>query len=147
MQVIGYGLFLDSLFDRFAGIFHAFSRLEEHVRMALKERPQRTNEVVYRLFGKKYDSLPSLIQKVLDNREGDLVNRYVTLLSVRQLLKCLRRDFPDFFGDHKEMVRELCYQLEQITALREEFEFETPEVRERFLEWYEQMFSKDMRPA
>ncbi len=108
----------DSLFDKFAGIFHAFSRLEDHVRTALNATPPRTKEAVFRLFGKKYDSLPSLIQKVLSDGTGDPVNRYVTMLSAKQIDKRLRSDYPELFAEHSKQARELTHQLEHIEKLR-----------------------------
>ncbi len=137
----------DSLFDKFAGIFHAFSRLEEHVRTALDATPPRTKEAVFRLFGKEYDSLPSLVQKVLSDSTGDPVNRYVTMLSARQIDKRLRSDYPELFAEHYKQARELTRQLEQIEKLRGGFDFETSEVRDRFFTWYERMFAKNMRPS
>src|SRR5262249_3312066 len=56
-----------SLFDAFAGIFYAFSSLERRVLVALQAG--REKEVVYLLFGKKYDSLPRLVDRVLEEEK------------------------------------------------------------------------------
>jgi hypothetical protein len=135
----------DSMFDRFAGIFHAFSRLEKHVVTALVD--ERYKEAVYRLFGEKYDSLPSLIRKVTDDKEGDNVNRYVTLLAARQLLERLRREYPEFFRNHRKSAAKLADQLEGIEEVKSKLTFDTPDERERFLSWFERFFLKDIRPA
>ena len=66
----------ESLFDRFAGIFHAFSCLEEHVLEALKRGAEK--DARYRLIGTSYDSLPTLANQVKDS--ADAVVAYVTLL-------------------------------------------------------------------
>ena len=71
-----------TFFDRFAGIFLAFGCLERSVREALKNGNHR--EATYRLFGRKYDSLGSLLQRLLKDTEegkGDIVEHYVMALS------------------------------------------------------------------
>jgi hypothetical protein len=134
----------DSLFDRFAGIFHAFSRLDEHVSSAIEQG--RNAEAVYRLFGRKYDSLPSLIEKVLKEDESDLVNRYVTLLTAKQLLNRLKRKYADFFGEHRQEEKALQSSLSNIEQLREQFDFAGREEMERFFRWFERMFFHEMQP-
>jgi hypothetical protein len=135
----------DSLFDRFAGIFHAFSRLMEHVQNALEN--ERENEAVYRLFGEKYDSLPSLVRKVLDQEDADPVNRYVTLLTAQDTLDRLERAHPEFFGDHRRELKELREQLGRGEAVKDALPLERFDDRERFLQWFERMFFTDMTPA
>ena len=91
-QLEGLGLVVqrlrssNTLFDRFAGVFHAFGCLRRFVDQALEE--QRPNEAESRLFGAKYDSLPNLLQKELepeDDAPRDPVVRYVTFLCARQI--------------------------------------------------------------
>jgi hypothetical protein len=48
-----------TIFDRFAGYFHAFSLLERSIRRSLDEDNPRDAD--YRLFGQKYDSLGSFL--------------------------------------------------------------------------------------
>jgi hypothetical protein len=134
----------DSLFDRFAGIFHAFSRLDEHVSEAIEEG--RVTEAVYRLFGRKYDSLPSLIEKVLAEEESDLVNRYVTLFTARQLLARLKQRYADFFSEHKQEERELQSALAGVEELRERFDFAGREEMDHFFRWFERMFILEVQP-
>jgi hypothetical protein len=134
----------DSLFDRFAGIFHAFSRLGEHVSTAIEQG--RTTEAVYRLFGRKYDSLPSLIERVLEEEESDLVNRYVTLLTARQVLSRLKQNYADFFAEHKQEERAIQSMLSGTEALKERFDFASREERDRFFRWFERMFLSEAEP-
>jgi hypothetical protein len=134
----------DSLFDRFAGIFHAFSRLDEHVSKALEEG--RATEAVYRLFGRKYDSLPSLVEKILKDEESDLVNRYVTLLTAKQLLARLKQKYADFFSEHKQEERELQAMLTDVDMLRERFDFASREEVDHFFRWFERMFLLEVQP-
>ena len=133
-----------SLFDGFAGIFHAFSRLDEHVSKAIEAG--HNTEAVYRLFGRKYDSLPSLIDRVLAEGESDLVNRYVTLLTARQLLIRLKRKYADFFQEHNREAKELQGMLDGVNHLREKFDFAELEERQRFFGWFERMFFQEVQP-
>ena len=100
-----------SMFDRFAAVFHrghAFSMLREHVVASIEAG--REKEPVYRLFGEKYDSLPSLIRTVLGDREGDVVNRTITLLTAQDKTRCAssRRSMPRSFnsiaGNEKHFI-------------------------------------------
>src|SRR5262249_7420069 len=84
----------DTLFDRFAGFFHAFGCLERAVRSALSDG--RDKEASYRLFGKKYDSLGSLLDRMAaDAQSGDPVDRYVIILCAKQLCQEIARDHAD----------------------------------------------------
>lgn len=128
----------DSMFDRFAGIFHAFASLEVRVEEAFDQDVER--EAIYRLFGKKYDSLPNLIDKVMADDEGDVVNRYLTLLTARQLLRQLRSKHPDFFKKFKTSTQELEKQLEGSEKLKNQLTLGDDSEQTEFLEWYERNF-------
>ena len=71
----------DTLFDRFAGVFHAFGALHRNIEKALKD--ERHEEAEMRLLGAKYDSLPELLRKILEREDGDPVLGYVTFLTAR----------------------------------------------------------------
>jgi hypothetical protein len=140
----------DSLFDRFAGIFHAFARLEEHVQEAL--RRGREAEAVYRLLGRKYDSLPALVDKVLRDETGDPVSRYITLLTAQQLLRRFEQDeetqIADFVTRHRNEFRQLQRVLEEIVVVRARLDLGAPNERDDFLDWYERAFlAEAKRPA
>src|SRR5207247_5090176 len=95
-----------TFFDRFAGMFLAFGNLERSVRSALREG--REGEATYRVFGQKYDSLGSLLNRVLaDSAEGkgDLIDHYVIALCARQLVQELRRDHGAFSPAHAADAR------------------------------------------
>jgi len=134
-----------TLFDRFAGIFHAFGRLEAHLHEALGIG--RESEAVYRLFGQKFDSLPSLIEKVIQDDNGDRVNRYVSLLCAGQLIDHIRRRYPDFSKQHRKEIHALQHQLVAVKQIREGFTFDNPEQRELFFEWFERMFFTQLASA
>ena len=58
----------DTLFDRFAGVFHAFGCLRRNIEKALEDG--RHDEAEMRLLGAKYDSLPELLRKTLEREDG-----------------------------------------------------------------------------
>ena len=129
----------ETLFDTFAGVFHAFGSLERAVRAALENG--REKEAVYRLFGKKYDSLPRLLDRVLDEEtEGDHVLQYVIVLSAEQLLREVESTEPEFFDRHRSELRTLRTRLSRLDELRQRFAFGTPEERQRFFEWFDHWF-------
>jgi hypothetical protein len=140
----------NSIFDRFAGIFHAFARLDEHVRRAIEAG--YIKEAEYRLFGQKYDSLPSLLDKVINESEMDLVNRYVTLLTAKQLLERLRRQAAEdtryqiFLSEHLRQQKDLRAMIDHSEKLREQFEFGNSDEKERFFRWFERMFLTEAKP-
>lgn len=130
-----------TLFDRFAGIFHAFSCLETHVREALAE--DRAREADYRLFGKKYDSLGTLLdraQKDHDINEGDRVERYVLFLCAKQLLREIGREFPVYWHDHSAAVMALDAAIARGLEGRDAL---TPSPE--FLDWFERWFLQRAR--
>lgn len=135
-----------SIFDAFAGIFHAFGCLERGVLEAL--RAGREKEAVYLLFGKKYDSLPRLLERVLDE-EPDLeaVRRYVILLCARQLLERVRAEAPAAFREsHQAELRQLGARVARAGDVREQFTFGTPAERQAFLDWFEAWFLRRAEP-
>jgi hypothetical protein len=131
-----------TLFDRFAGVFHAFGCLEERVREALDEA--KTREADYRLFGKKYDSLGSLLGRVLSDvtaGAGDRVEQYVVTLCARQLLTELGRAYPEYWSEHTEDIKGLEAQLGDASSLRETIADSHAEMP-AFLAWFERWFLK-----
>ncbi len=102
----------DSFFDRFAGIFISFGQLERSVRESLAAGKDRAAE--YRLFGQKYDSLGRLLSRIQEDEAktaDNLVEHYVMALCARQMVNELRKDLPDFFGEHAEEAKRLEEQL------------------------------------
>jgi hypothetical protein len=129
-----------TLFDRFAGVFHAFGCLEERVREALDD--SKTREADYRLFGKKYDSLGSLLDRVLEevrSGAGDRVEQYVVTLCARQLLRELGRGYPEYWAEHRDDVKGLEAQLADAASLRTALAGGHAEMP-AFLDWFERWF-------
>lgn len=135
----------DTLFDRFAGVFHAFGRLHAHVTEAIRRGCLREAEA--RLFGAKYDSLPVLLQKVFEADAGDPVIRYLTFLCARQVREEMASQFSEFWRMHRLEVTELDGQLHHTDELRDVLHFATEMDRKEFFEWYESMFLKRARPV
>ena len=131
----------DTLFDRFAGFFHAFGCLERAVRSALREG--REKEASYRMFGKKYDSLGSLLDRMAsDNRAGDKVEHYVIVLCARQLCREMERGFPEYWGEHDSDARNLQEKFQSLGTIRESLLAQDPTQLPAFLEWFDRWFLK-----
>ncbi len=133
-----------SMFDRFAGIFHAFSCLEEHVADALEADPPRRREAEYRLLGRKFDSLPSLLDKVAQDPQQDPVNRYLHLLCACDLLDRLQAAHPAFFAAHAERLSALDRRLNAVADIKAALELGPGIDRERFFRWFEKAFGQPM---
>jgi hypothetical protein len=138
----------DTFFDRFAGIFLAFGSLERSVRAALRDG--RTQEAMYRVFGQKYDSLGSLLSRVLTDsahEKGDLLDQYVITLCARQFVQELRRDHDAFWHEHATEAKRLQEQLGALTTLRERLIARQPTEMPRFLDWFDAWFLRRATPV
>ena len=134
-----------SMFDTFAGVYHAFWMLEQLVMKALEE--DRAKEAEYRLLGQKYDSLPNLLRRVLDDDTSeDTVTRYVIVLCAKQLVRRVREEYPRFRAAHAGAFRTLERQIRTGERLRDDFTFGTPEERTDFLAWFDEWFLKRAQP-
>jgi len=136
---------VDTLFDRFAGIYHAFGCLERSVRDALERGASK--EAAYRLFGQKYDSLPTLLERLTgEQAEGDQVERYVIALSARQMHDELKREFPEFWQDQKDFAKVLRDQFQCLDRMRIELLESDPVEMPKFLDWFDNWFMKRAKP-
>ena len=132
----------NTMFDRFGGIYHAFGCLGRHVADALENDREREAEA--RLLGAKYDSLPQLLQKTLDDTAGDPIVRYVTFLCAKQLRDRLRREYREFFSARKTHLAALDALLGRVEELRDELPLESTGADRDFLDWYEAAFLKQV---
>ena len=131
-----------TLFGRFAGVFHAFGCLRRHIEQSLKD--ERHDDAEMRLLGQKYDSLPELLRKTLERKDGDAVLRYVTFLSAKQLRDSLEDGYPTFFSQRVVPVRNLDRLIaDGIERRAEVFPGEDDEVC-AFLDWFESAFLEDL---
>lgn len=136
----------ESLFDRFAGVFHAFSCLEEHVVESLRRGAEK--EARYRLLGESYDSLPTLARQVKTSE--DPVVAYVTLLCAgevfRRLRAALKRENiesdllnPRLSEDHEAEWRKAREDIKKRVVLPAGMD------GSQFFEWFDAAFSKPVR--
>lgn len=137
---------MDSIFRRFAGIFHAFQCLERGIEAAFEQRNRR--EAEYRIFGRKHDSLGSLIERVIDDGDvSDPVDRYVIIQCARQLCDWVKARWPDFWSEHTGDVVELDAQLDRAHPIREALIATSPDEMKPFLDWFDWWFLKRAEPA
>lgn len=135
----------NTMFDRFAGIFHAFGCLERAILDALENDHER--DATYRLFGKKYDSLGNLLDRVLEGKGAtDEVDRYVIVLCAKQLCSEVRATWPDYFRAHAADAKELEQAFEKARPIREALIAKAPDDMEPFLAWFDEWFLQRAKP-
>ncbi|MBM7085672.1 hypothetical protein [Micromonospora humidisoli] len=135
----------DTIFDRFAGVFHGFAALGRAVRDALdhdrdEHDPRRVEAARFRMFGAKYDSLPVLVEQMADETAGELLDRYLMVLCARQLADRVRRHHPDFWASDPVGVARLEKGLAVRAVLREQVIARNDAGMTEFLDWYEPRF-------
>jgi hypothetical protein len=136
----------DTLFDRFAGFFHAFGCLERAVRTALDSN--HSKEADYRLFGKKYDSLGSLLDRVASEQgKADHVDSYVIMMCARQLCQEIGRNYRDYWNQHKADVKSLDGRFKELAAVRDCLIRENKDGFADFLTWFDEWFMKRAEPV
>lgn len=130
----------DTLFDRFAGFFHAFGCLERAIRSALSENKEK--EVNYRLFGRKYDSLSSLLDRVETDQESiDDVDRYVIVSCARQLCREIAREYPPYWKTHLADAEMLGRRIfESHSTIRKRLIEQDAGGMPSFLDWFDRWF-------
>jgi hypothetical protein len=135
-----------TLFDRFSGYFHAFNSLDQSVREAIADG--RDIEACYRLFGRKYDSLGTLMDRIQSGGIAvDDVDRYVLSLCARQLVRDLHRDFTEFSARHAAEFQTLACRLDGLHHLRDVLAAKDLSTMAPFLEWFERWFLRRATPV
>jgi hypothetical protein len=135
----------DTVFDRFAAAFHAFGCMERAVRSALEEG--RDKQASYRLFGRKYDSLGHLLDRVGSESGAEKdVDNYVILLCARQACQEIARDYPEYWSDHRDDVETLNSQLESLKAIRQRLSDANTGDFGEFLGWFDRWFLQRAAP-
>jgi hypothetical protein len=114
------------------------------VRKALAEH--RPKEAVDRLFGRKFDSLRRLVERMREKEAGDPVREYVTLLCALQTLKALEKDEPDFYAQQRPRFQLADEVRHALGPVKERFTFATPEERQEFFDWMEKWFLRRATP-
>jgi len=133
----------ETIFGRFAGIYHAFHALTSFVERAIQET--RGQAAIARLAGAKYDSLPELLRKTLQSEPPDAVTQYVIFLCAQQLLDRIAQRFPQFLAEHDEAIEPLRVLLGERAKVRDAVQLEGEDGR--FFEWYEPVFLESAQKA
>ena len=133
----------DTLFDRFAGVYHAFERLKNHLIKCIDEEAYA--EARAKLFGAKFDSLPQLLEKTIEHNP-DPVMRYITLLCACQLADRIRQDASEFWEQSATARDGLEQQLAKLADLEDCLLPDDPQ-REAFLGWYRDVFLREVEGA
>jgi hypothetical protein len=129
----------ESFFDRFAGIFHSFSCLEGAIATALDT--DRIKVAEYRLFGKKYDSLSSLLDKVEgESHQGDPIDAYLIFLCAHQLINDISAKYSTFWDKHETEVSELQSQMKKLSSIRKRLIDSDPATMKEYLNWFDKWF-------
>lgn len=128
---------VETVFDRVAGVFHAFERQYRRLSAAIGNGEMKEAQAT--LFGRKYDSLPVLLQKITEGENRDAVMSYLTFLCARQLLTRIETDHPAFIEKCGDDRAHLIQELDQLGDLRDGV-MAGDDGRGLFLEWYEEMF-------
>ena len=132
----------ETVFDRFAAVFHAFGCLKRHIESSLQNG--RLDEAELRLLGAKYDSLPELLSKLLNRKDGDPIQSYVSFLTAKQLRDSLEQQHCKFFSDRTGLAKRLDQLIRKGLDQRERI-FEPGDQQSRdFLEWFEPVFLRDL---
>jgi hypothetical protein len=136
----------ETLFDRFAGVFHSFGCLERDIRAALDAK--REKDVEYRLFGKKYDSLGSLLDRIGTPQDGsDDIDQYVIVLCARQLCRELARDYAEDWAIYATQVSLLDSRFTTLALIRDRLVATNTGDFESFLDWFDQWFLRRACPS
>lgn len=135
----------ETFFDRFSGIFHAFTCLEHEVRGSLDDENDTAAD--YRLFGEKYDSLGTLLDRLeSDPRVTDDVERYVLLLCCKQLLKVLSVQYPEYWQSRQLQVTRLRERIAAHDVVRSRIIERSSEEMPAFLDWFDGKFLRRAQP-
>jgi hypothetical protein len=135
----------DSFFHRLAGIYHAFGCMEKAIRKGLESGNDR--EAQYRLFGRKYDSMGTLLDRLDQPGEGgDAVERYVILLCARQVAREIRRGYPEFWAGNEREGKALDNRFTQLSGLRAVLLESDPAGMAPFLDWFDKHFLERAKP-
>ena len=133
------------IFGTFAHVYLSFGNLERTVRKALEQG--RHKEAVDRLFGKKFDSLRRLVERVSEKEKPDPVRDYVTLLCAIQLLEILGKDEPDFYSRENRRFTLVNEARSRLEHLKMGFTFADERESHQFFEWFERWFLRRAVPS
>jgi hypothetical protein len=125
-------------FGTFAHVFVSFGNLERAVRRALVDG--RRKEATDRLFGRKFDSVRRLIERISEKEEPDPVRDYITMLCAIQLLEVLKKEEPDFYAGERDRFELAVKARNLLSPLKQRFTFADEIEQQAFFEWFERWF-------
>jgi hypothetical protein len=151
----------DSIFDRFAGTFHAFHCLERRIDEHLEAGDERKAGALF--FGRQIDCLPFLLERVgrvaepapstgVGDHAGmpgerDVIDSYLIVLCARQLLDRTKKRHPDFWSTCRADFRALQQTLAELDRFRVEIASRGGPEMEKFLPWFEGWFLWRAEPS
>jgi hypothetical protein len=133
------------MFGTFAHIFLSFGNLERAVRRALEEG--RPKEAVDRVFGRQFDSVRKLLERIADKIDEEPVRGYVTVLCALQLLYVLKDQEPEFYARHSERFALIDEAGELRDRIKGHLDLGADTERQAFCDWFERWFLKRATPA
>jgi len=143
---------VESLFDRFAGIFHGFTSLEKRVAEQLNGK--NDDGAAYLLFGETFNSLATYLKKEkAEEIEIDPVNVYVSYLCAKQLVATVRKEAgavlgSTFLNRHGPALKGLEAQVEEpLGGLRALIARELGGDGAKFLDWFDKWFLARAKPV
>lgn len=133
---------VDNFFTTFAGMFHGFEMLRKQVLASIDAGHDRQAD--YLLLGKRHDSLPVLVDRIItETDEKDALQSYLLLLSARQLVRELKGRKERFFEERRSELTKLHERTKHADVLSSKLEL-GPDGRE-FVAWFEGHFLKNPR--
>jgi hypothetical protein len=153
MAVVDDGAKLgNDIFERCAGIFHAFAQLEARVCSAFDEN--RPRQAAALMFGERFDSLPTVLDRVLKAEDGadgaqelSAVDRYLVLMCAVQLCKRVRERAGGFWGEYSQQADSVVTKLNQRAVLREQLCESDQAQMPAFMDWFDTWFLKRAEPV
>jgi hypothetical protein len=135
---------VNSFFDSYAGIYHGFEMLRAQVLTAVQEGHDRQVDAL--IYGNRHDSLPVLVDRVIDDSNNDdTIRRYLTLLCARQLLQEFKRHTDAVFVARRTETQRLIRRTDEATRIRKTLDL--GDDGKNFLDWFEAHFMKSVRPT
>jgi hypothetical protein len=119
-------------FGTFAHLFLSFGNLERAVRRALADG--RPKEAIDRLFGRKFDSVRRLVERISEKDQADPVRDYVTILCTIQLLELLKKEEPDFYTSERDRFELVAQARNILSSLKRQFTFASDSEQQAFFE-------------
>jgi len=125
----------DSIFERFAGVFHGFTSLRRRVTLAVSVgEKKRAASLVY---GRSFESLSRLLRAL--DLDADPVLAYVVLASAKDFVKWARANYSWMEKGRGHAIAELNQLLKSTQTVRKRLIEDDPSLAD-FLTWFDAQF-------